>query len=140
MSDRGLVYLIGALRNAEIVKIGNAIRDLGYDVFDDWWASGPKADECWREYEIAAGRSYLEALRGRHAKEVFDFDKRHLDRAAFGVMVLPAGRSAFTEMGYLIGQGKGVYVLLDDHERWDIMLRFATGVFSDLDSLLATIR
>ena len=136
----GLVYLIGSLRNAKIPLVGNAIRELGYDVYDDWWAPGARADECWREYEIARGRTYLEALRGRHAADVFGMDKKYLDAADFAVMVCPAGRSAHLELGYVIGRGRPGYILLDDSDRFDIMYRFATGVFGDLQGLLAAIR
>ena len=130
------IYLIGSLRNPQIPDIGKRFRQIGYDVFDDWFAAGPTADDTWREYEQSRGHSYVEALQGLAADHVFQFDLFHLNRANLGVLVLPAGRSAFTEFGYLVGQGKPVYVLLDDPERWDVMLRFATGVYTDVHDLL----
>ena len=38
------IYLIGSLRNPKIPEIGRQLRDLGFDVLDDWFAAGPRAD------------------------------------------------------------------------------------------------
>ena len=39
------VYLIGSLRNLKLPKIAQKIRELGFEVFDDWYAAGRKADD-----------------------------------------------------------------------------------------------
>lgn len=130
------IYLIGSLRNPQIPEIGNSLRKKGFDVFDDWHAAGPIADDSWRDYEQARGHSYKEALEGHPAKHVFTFDEYHLNRAHIGVLVYPAGKSGHLELGYLVGQGKETFILLDEiPERYDVMTQFATGgVFTDLDS------
>jgi len=57
-----------------------------------------------------------------------------------GVLVLPAGKSGHLELGYMIGQGKPGYILLDgEPERFDVMYNFATGVFTNLSDLLKVI-
>lgn len=130
MTVRNLkLYLIGSLRNANIPVIGSNLRDLGFDVFDDWFAAGPEADDYWKQYEEARGRTYNEALTGYAAEHVFNFDRSHLDTADIGVLALPAGRSGHLELGYLIGQGKPGYILTDNPDRWDVMYRFTNGVF-----------
>jgi hypothetical protein len=88
-----VVYLIGSLRNPTIPDIARNLRAVGFEVFDDWFAAGPNADDSWQEYEALRGRSYGEALQGYHATHVFELDKRHLDRADLGILVMPAGRS-----------------------------------------------
>lgn len=106
-------------------------------MFDDWYAAGPEADDYWQKYEKKRGRSYSEALDGFAANHVFGFDKHHLDSCDVGVLVLPAGKSAHLELGYLIGQGKAAYILYDQEpDRWDVMYKFATGVFTDTQALL----
>lgn len=129
------IYLIGSLRNPEVPNVANRIRALGHEVFDDWFAAGPEADDKWREYEISRGRDYLEALNGAAAKNVFAFDKRHLDAADAAVLLLPAGKSGHLELGYVIGSGRRGYVLLDTPDRWDVMYQFASGVFNNVDDL-----
>ena len=63
-----MIYLIGSLRNTRAVLLGNRLRAAGVEVFDDWHAAGPEADDKWREYEQRRGRTYKEALRGEMKK------------------------------------------------------------------------
>lgn len=135
------VYLIGSLRNPRIPQIGNAIRELGIEAFDDWHGGGPEADDKWQEYEQTRGRHYKDALYGEAARNIFEFDKRHLDAANVGVLIAPAGRSGHLELGYLSGQGKNTYVLFDgEPERWDVMYQFCTNVFFTENDLLMELR
>jgi hypothetical protein len=130
-------YLIGSLRNPQIPHVANEMRAAGIDVFADWFAGGETADDSWQAYERLRGRSYIEALQGAAAQNVFQFDYRNLSAADAAVLVAPAGKSAHLELGWMLGQGKRGYVLLDaEPERWDVMLAFCTGVFMDLDALI----
>lgn len=126
-----VIYLIGSLRNPEVPELAHEIRKkTGHEVFDDWYAAGPEADDKWRDYEKGRSRNYRQALAGLAAKHVFEFDLHHLDRAEAGVLLLPAGRSGHLELGYLRGQGKPTFILLDNPERWDVMYKFATVCFT----------
>jgi hypothetical protein len=135
------LYLIGSLRNPEIPRIASELRGVGVDVFDDWYAAGPHADDSWRDYEKQKGVSYKEALNGYAAKHVFSFDHHHLNRVDGAILVLPAGRSGHMELGYISGLGKRSYVLLDDPERWDVMYQFAKdGIFFSTEEMLEHFR
>lgn len=138
------IYIIGSLRNQRIPEIGNAIRQLGIEAFDDWYAAGPEADDRWKEYEQGRGRTYGQALEGHAANHVFEFDKFHLDRVDAAVLVMPAGKSGCLELGYVTGKGKPTFVLYPDGEpdaRWDVMMLFASGgVFFDTDKFVNEIR
>src|SRR3990167_2259749 len=134
------VYLIGSLRNPEVPIVGNQLRSLGFDVFDDWWGAGDEADEKWQAYEQIRGRKYKEAIYGRAAENIFNFDLTHLNSSDFGVLMLPAGKSGHLELGYLIGQGKPTYVLFDrEPDRWDVMYQFATEIFFNEGEMLDTL-
>jgi nucleoside 2-deoxyribosyltransferase len=131
------IYVMGSMRNPRVPEIANLLREAGWDAFDDWISPGPNADDCWQEYEKQRGRTFREALDGYHAQHVFALDKYHLDRCDVGVLVLPAGKSAHMELGYLRGCKKPTYVLLDgEPERFDIMYLFATECFTSVDELL----
>jgi hypothetical protein len=130
-----MIYLIGSLRNPQIVEIANQIRSAGFEVFDDWYAAGPEADDMWKEYEQSRGHSYLQALNGYAARNVFAFDLRHLERADTVVLALPAGKSGHLELGWSLGKGKRGYILLDNPDRWDVMYQFADGVFTSVEDL-----
>lgn len=133
------IYLIGSLRNPQIPQAANMLRNVGYEVFDDWYAAGPEADDKWRDYEKQRGHSYIEALDGFAANHVFDFDYFHLQRADIGVLWLPAGKSGHLELGYLLGQGKPGYIVMDNPDRWDVMYKFATAVCPDSHELLVEL-
>lgn len=135
------VYIIGSLRNPNIPLIGKALRKQGFDAFDSWYAGGPKADDCWRDYTKLRGLTYKEALRDWSARNIFEFDKRHLDRCDAAVMVMPGGKSAHLELGYMAGCGKKTYILFDkEPKRYDVMAQFATDVFFDTKSLIKALR
>ena len=135
------VYLVGSLRNQKVPLVAAKLRLAGFDVFDDWYAAGPEADDKWQEYELGRGHSFLQALDGYAARHVYEYDRFHLDRCAQGVMVGPCGKSGHLELGYLIGQGKPCHILLDGKpERFDVMYRFADGVYDDLDELILHLK
>jgi hypothetical protein len=136
-----VIYLIGSLRHPEVPNIASKLRGEGFDVFDEWYAAGPTADDCWRDYEKARGWTYEKAVRESAAAEhVFDFDYRHLERSEEGILILPAGKSGHMELGWLIGRGKRGYILLDTPDRWDIMYKFATLVTTDLQEIINDIQ
>lgn len=133
------IYLIGSLRNPEIPAIANRIEKDGHWVFSDWHAAGERGDDSWRDYEKARGHTYLEALDGLAANHVFQFDLKHLTECDAAILVYPAGRSAHLELGWVLGRGKKGYILLDNPDRWDIMVKFATAVHTSLDTLLTNL-
>lgn len=127
------IYVIGSLRNENIPVVGNAIRAAGFEAFDDWWGTGPEADDFWLKYEKLRGRNYVEALKGRAAQNTFNLDKLNIDRSEGVLMVLPAGRSGHMEFGYARGQGKpGVILLQGEPDRYDVMYNFASKVVYDI--------
>lgn len=136
-----MIYLIGSLRNPDVPVFADTIRACGYDVFDDWYAAGPEADDYWQKYERGRGHNFIQALHGFAANHVFHYDKSHLDRAGMGVLLMPAGKSGHLELGYLIGRGKPAYIILENEpDRFDVMYRFASRVFTDKVSFLTALR
>lgn len=138
------IYLIGSLRNPRVPEVAKQLRGAGFDVFDDWYAAGPEADDKWRDYEIARGRNFIEALDGEACRHVYEFDKKNLDRCDTAVLLMPAGKSCHLELGYKIGTGKPGYIILDqDPERFDAMYRFAKehngNVFQNVDGFLSAM-
>ena len=137
------LYIIGSLRNPEIPKVAASLRFAlpGLTIFDDWYSAGPEADDHWRDYEMARGHSYFQALGGFAAKNVFNFDKTHLDSSDGALLVLPAGKSGHLELGYMAGKGKWTGILQPgpDPERWDVMYQFADGVFWSVESVIAAL-
>lgn len=134
------VYVIGSLRNPVVQDVANKLRTDGFEVFDDWSAVGPEADDHWKTYEQGRGRNFKQALCGKSCENTFNFDRRNIDAADIGVMVMPAGKSGHIELGYMAGKGKRTFVLLqEDSDRWDIMYKFFTGIVYDYKELVREI-
>lgn len=135
------VYVIGSLRNPRVPEVAAQIRAAGFDVFDDWYAAGPTADDAWRDYEKARGHKLPQALRGNAAQHVFNYDKGHITSSDVIVLMLPCGKSGHLELGWALGQGKRGFILLDnDPERYDVMYAFATGVVENTEELIRQLR
>ena len=135
------IYLIGSLRNPLSPGVANQLREHGWDVFDDWYAAGEHADDAWRDYERARGHDLVDALEGYAAKHVNDFDQHHLERCQAAVLVMPAGKSGFLELGQVIGMKKPSYIILDgDPDRYDVMFRRATGVYRAIEHFIAKVK
>lgn len=116
------IYVIGSLRNPDVPEVANYLRTRGFEVFDDWYAAGPEADDKWMAYEKGRGRNFIGALRGEAARHVFQFDREHLETSDAAVLVMPAGKSGHLELGYIAGRGKPTALLLkDEPERFDVM-------------------
>lgn len=133
------LYLIGSLRNPKVQELAAAFRKAlpGWEVFDDWQAAGPEADDYWRDYEKAKGHDFQKALEGHAAKHVFEFDKHHLDTSDAAILILPAGKSGHLELGYMVGKGKYTAIMLDDDpERYDLMYLFADRVTRDIKDIV----
>lgn len=134
-----VLYLIGSLRNNRIPELANSIRRQYQDVevFDDWFAAGPEADDHWKSYEQSRGRTYEEALSGYAAKNVFNFDRTHLNRATHALLVLPAGKSGHMEVMYAqYSVGAKTAILLDpDDVRWDVMYQFVPTILTNDDKI-----
>lgn len=137
-----MIYLIGSLRNPEVPVWAEGLRAAGFEVFDDWYAAGPEADDYWQKYEVERRHTFKQALEGFHAECVHDFDRKHLDRASGAVLLLPAGKSCHLELGYVIGQGKPGFIAMPNGEpdRFDVMYRFAKGVYYGITDLVNAIR
>jgi len=135
---RRKVYLIGSLRNPTVPDLGRVLRLAlpQWEVFDDWYAAGPEADDYWRTYSMNRGDDYATALKGYAARNVQTFDAKHLDECTHAVLVLPAGKSGHLELGRCIGAGKRTIIYLDaDYDRWDVMYGLADAVVSTEDDL-----
>jgi hypothetical protein len=136
------LYIIGSLRNPKVLEVDRAL-SVGlpeWEIFSDWMCAGEHADDAWQAYEKARGKSFLEGLQGYSAKHIFAFDKHHLDTADMAVLVLPAGKSACMELGYMAGRGKRTAILLDDPDRWDCMFQFADLLTYDVEDIIRAAR
>lgn len=129
-----MIYVVGSLSNDRVEEVAEQLREAGFDVFDQWRCA--KGD-FWADYALRRGMSFKEALQMDFVETAFQFDMKYLSRADAGVLVMPAGRSAGLEIGWLLGRGKPGYVLYDgEPDRADLMTKMSTGVFFSVEELI----
>lgn len=135
-------YVVGSLQNPQIPVIAQALRDAGFDAFDEWFASAPDGDTQWQTYAKHRGWSYKQALHSAFVQTAFWFDFKHLQEAEIVVLVMPCGRSGHLELGWALGSGKEGYILFPDGEpdRYDLMANMATDVFFSVEELVKALR
>lgn len=143
-----MIYLAGSLRNPQIpITARDLAKATGYNVFSDWYAAGPEADDYWKTYyrdmaprDMSEAEKYQWALQQPASKNTFSFDHRHIMNSRLMVLQLPAGKSGHLELGWFLGQGKpGIIYLNDEDVRWDIMYQYATAVVTNFDELCEEI-
>jgi hypothetical protein len=132
------IYVVGSLRNPEVPVVGQALRDAGHEAFDDWYGAGPNADDHWRNYEEERERSYVDALAAPAAEAIFNLDMKWLVWADTAVLVLPAGKSAHMEAGWVKGHGGELHIIMPASDvRWDVMYRMADSIHPNVETLVA---
>jgi len=135
------IYIIGSLRNPEVVQFANELELQGFEAFADWQSPGPDADDFLRDYSKARGRDYKQTLQSHAARHIFEFDLHHIKRCDAAIMLMPAGKSGHLELGYVRGLGKPGYILFDkEPERVDVMYQFATDIFFKKEELFAELK
>lgn len=135
------IYVIGALKNPRIVDVANRLSEEGFNAFADWFCPGPDADSYLLDYAKRRGWSFKQALQSDAARNIFEFDKSHIDRSDAVVLVAPAGKSAHLELGYARGLHKPGYILFDEEpERFDVMLQFASEIFFSEEDLIRELK
>ena len=135
------IYLIGALKNRKLIQLTNEIEKHGFEVFSEWLTPGPDADSFLLEYAKKRGWNYKKALESYAAKQIFDFDVKHLNRCDAAIACAPFGKSAMLELGYTVGRGKPGFIYFDkEPKRFDVMLLFATGIFFNKKEMIKTLK
>lgn len=137
-----MIYLAGSLSNPRIPEYHKTLEHhFDGEVFSDWYAAGPEADDHWKAYEQSLGNDYISGLAGAAARNVYAFDKKHIDRAKYMVLALPAGKSGHLELGYFLGTGRVGIIQLDDTDvRWDVMYQFASHITLNINETVDVLK
>ncbi len=121
------IYVASSWRNSYQLDVVSFLRNEGHEVYDfknpphgnggfQWSAIDPN----WQYWTTA---QYREALNHPIAQKGFDSDFNGMQWADVCVMVLPCGRSANTEAGWMKGAGKRVMVYSPKKEEPELMYK-----------------
>lgn len=141
------IYVASSWRNPlqpDIVKI---LRAEGHEVYDFRHPHlGPgerglgfqwsEIDPAWQSWSPS---QYRDALKHPRARDGFAADLEGMRWADVGVLVMPCGRSAHAELGWMAGFGKCTMVLLADGEP-ELMYGLFDELCTSIDELLAALQ
>lgn len=119
------VYVASSWRNYLQPAVVAVLRASGIDCYDFKNPAPEKSGFSWKSidpnWQQWTPQQWRDAIGGPIAKEGYALDKGGMDKADACVLVLPAGRSAHLEAGYMAGQGKPVFTLALAKEEPDLM-------------------
>lgn len=113
------IYVASSWRNAKQPAVVAALRQAGHTVYDfknpepgNSGFSWAEIDPNWQQWTPREFQQQL--LVQPLAQRGFALDARALDDCDACVLVLPCGRSAHLELGWVAGKGKKTLVILDE--------------------------
>lgn len=137
------IYVASSWRNAYQPNVVGLLKALGHEVYDFRNPEGgtgfswSQIDENWQNWTTA---EYVQALKDPIAEKGFESDSNAMKWADTCVMVLPCGRSANTEAGWMKGQNKEVYVFSPVEQEPELMYRLYDGIMWKPDHLEEAFR
>jgi len=138
------IYVASSWRNQYYPEVVERLRAAGHEVYDfrhpphggngfRWTEIDPNALTDW-EFE-----DYAEGLHHPLAERQFAADLEALEWADTCVLVLPSGRSAHTEAGWMAGAGRRVVAYIPEMVEPELMYKLFDAVVGTIDDLLACI-
>ena len=137
------IYVASSWRNPHYPAVVERLRQEGHEVYD--FRNPPHGGTGFHWTDIDANAptwtlaEYAEGLRHPLAERQFQADIDALTWADTCVLVLPCGRSAHTEAGWMAGAGKRVLVYIPEMIEPELMYKLFDGVFGSLDTLAAAL-
>ena len=137
------VYVASSWRNPYFPDVVERLRRAGHEVYDFRNPPHGGAGFHWTDIdENAPNWTFAEYAEGLHhplAERQFQADIDALTWADTCVLVLPSGRSAHTEAGYMAGSGKRVIVYIPEMVEPELMYKLFDGVVGSLDDLVKAV-
>lgn len=137
------IYLASSWRNPYQPALVDYLRDNGHQVYDfrnppngtgfAWHEIGLDAKACTAENYRTALLTHPRAAQG------FMSDFAAMRWADTGLLVLPCGRSAHLELGWMAGAGKRTLILTQDGEEPELMALLADRICISIDEVLAEL-
>lgn len=140
------IYVASSWRNEHQQYIVNVLREAGHEVYDfkhptsgDAGFHWSEIDPNWQDWTI---HQYCTALGHDHAKFGFNRDFDAMKAADACVLVLPCGRSAHLEAGWMKGAGKKVlaYIPCDYRMEPELMYKMLDGITNDIQGILTQLK
>ena len=140
------IYLASSWQNKEYEKVLNTLRLEGYETYDfkhpenmelssfDW-------EKLDKKYDRWTCSDFKKALNHPETIKAFQKDFQAMQEADFCVLLLPCGRSAHSEAGWMKGNGKKVFILdLSENPKPELMYRMYDDYLTETMELIERIK
>lgn len=140
------IYVASSWRNSYQQFVVADLRQAGYEVYDFKHPANGCAGFHWGEidpdWQNWTTHQYREALSHRIAQFGFNRDFDAMQTSDACVLVLPCGRSAHLEAGWMKGAGKKVVALIPPGCKIEpeLMYNLLDGVAFDMPEVLAMLK
>lgn len=137
--EKRKIYVASSWRNGYFDRVVTMLIQKGHNVYN--FRNPPAGGKgfSWadidRDWEEWGTRQYVRALDNAIAHRGFNDDLGGLIWADLCLLVLPSGRSAHTEAGYMKGLGKLVYVYQPSEQEPELMYKLYDGIIPDFGEL-----
>ena len=137
------IYVASSWRNQYFPEVVTRLREAGHEVYD--FRNPPRggAGFHWTDVDPDAPNwtyaQYAEGLHHPLAERQFQADIDALTWADTCVLVLPCGRSAHTEAGWMAGAGKRVVAYIPEMVEPELMYKLFDGVAGSLEELVGKL-
>ena len=138
------IYVASSWRNQHYPEVVERLRAAGHEVYDFRHPPHGGNGFRWTEIDPVAltdwgFADYAEGLHHPLAERQFAADLEALEWADTCVLVLPSGRSAHTEAGWMAGAGRRVVAYIPEMVEPELMYKLFDAVVGTIDDLLACI-
>ncbi len=138
------IYVASSWRNGYFHEVVKRLREAGHEVYDFRNPPHGGAGFHWSDIDPnAPAWTYAQYAEGLHpplAERQFQADIDALTWADTCVLVLPCGRSAHTEAGWMAGAGKRVIAYIPEMVEPELMYKLFAGVAGSLDELAGILQ
>lgn len=138
------IYLASSWRNPEQPCAVEILRNAGHEVYDfrnppGGIENGFRWSEIDPDWDNWTAERYREGLKHPLAKQGFNSDFDGMKWANVGVLLLPCGRSAHLELGWMAGAGKRTIVLTKDGQEPELMALLATEICVSMEEVIRSL-
>ena len=133
------IYVASSWRNTYYPEVVDSLRAAGHEVYDFRNPPHGGSGFHWTDIDDNAPNwtfnEYAEGLHHPLAEQQFNADLKALKWADICVLVIPCGRSAHAEAGWMAGAGKKVVVYIPEMIEPELMYKLFSGVAGNMDQL-----
>lgn len=138
------IYVASSWRNEFYTEVVQTLREAGHEVYD--FRNPPQGGNGFRwsditpDYETWTPDDYRDHMNHPLAVAQLKNDLEALQDCNACVLVLPCGRSAHTEAGWMAGAGKKVYVYMPTYQEPELMYGLFDSICTNIIELKEAIR